>query len=51
MKMKLTLLLATATAKECCEFVAVAAYRNMPKIHDGHYRYTKLHVIFKETES
>jgi len=39
MKFKLPFLLAaSAYAKECCEFVAVSAYGNAPKLADGHYR-------------
>ena len=42
MKVNLPLLLVTATtmvvAKECCQFVAIAAYANKPKQADGHYQ-------------
>lgn len=41
MKLNFFLLATSAPvlAKECCEFVAIAAYGNAPKTSDGHYRH------------
>ena len=41
MKLNFLLLASSAPvlAKECCEFVAISAYGNVPKMADGHYRH------------